>query len=86
LRVLAAPAELFAALGFVAIFAGATNTPLACTLMSIELFGAHYALYFALCNFLAYLFSGKSSIYGAQRFHNSKINVGNEKSKAVNPR
>jgi len=30
------PAPLFAALGFAAVFAGATNTPLACTIMGIE--------------------------------------------------
>ena len=34
-----APLDLMAALGFVAVFAGAANTPLACTLMGIELFG-----------------------------------------------
>ncbi len=35
-----APIDLFAALGFVAIFAAATNTPLASTLLGMELFGA----------------------------------------------
>ncbi|MFM9066962.1 MAG: chloride channel protein [Planctomycetota bacterium] len=36
---LGAPVELLAALGFVAVFAGATRTPLACTVMAWELFG-----------------------------------------------
>jgi H+/Cl- antiporter ClcA len=40
-----APVGLFAALGFIAVFAGATNTPLACTLMGIELFGGEYAFF-----------------------------------------
>ena len=64
---LGAPPDLFAALGFVAIFAGATNTPLACTLMGVELFGATHGVYLATACFLAYLFSGRSSIYTAQR-------------------
>lgn len=61
------PVALFAALGFIAVFAGAANTPLACTLMGIELFGAHYALYFAVACFIAYTFSGQTGIYSAQR-------------------
>jgi len=65
--VLAAPTDLFAALGFVAIFAGATNTPLACTLMGVELFGATHIVYIATACFLAYLFSGHSGIYLSQR-------------------
>jgi len=65
--VLGAPTDLFAALGFVAIFAGATNTPLACTLMGVELFGATHIVYIATACFLAYLFSGHSGIYLSQR-------------------
>jgi H+/Cl- antiporter ClcA len=62
-----APVSLFAALGFIAVFAGATNTPLACTIMGIELFGSQHALLFAVACFVAYLFSGNSGIYSAQR-------------------
>jgi H+/Cl- antiporter ClcA len=62
-----APVSLFAALGFIAVFAGATNTPLACTFMGIELFGSQYALFFAVACFTAYFFSGHSGIYGSQR-------------------
>lgn len=61
------PIPLFAALGFIAVFAGAANTPLACTVMGIELFGAHYAMYFGLACFVAYHFSGHSGIYRSQR-------------------
>jgi H+/Cl- antiporter ClcA len=64
---LGAPIDLFAGLGFVAIFAGATNTPLACMIMGIELFGATHTVYLATACFLAYLFSGHSSIYLSQR-------------------
>lgn len=61
------PVALFAALGFIALFAGAANTPLACTVMGIELFGAHYAIYFAVACFVSYFFSGHSGIYLSQR-------------------
>jgi len=62
-----APVEMFAAMGFVAVFAGATNTPLACTIMGVELFGAEYAVYFGVACFLAYYFSGHTGIYLSQR-------------------
>jgi len=61
------PYPLFAGLGFVAVFAGAANTPLASTLMAIELFGAAIAPYALLACVVAFLFSGHSSIYIAQR-------------------
>lgn len=67
-----APIDLFAALGFIAVFAGATNTPLACTIMGVELFGADNVLYFAVACFTAYYFSGHSGIYHAQRLAVSK--------------
>jgi H+/Cl- antiporter ClcA len=62
-----APVDLFAGLGFIAVFAGATNTPLACTVMGIELFGAQHAVYFAVACFIAYLFSGHTGIYSGQK-------------------
>ncbi len=65
--VLGAPLDLFAALGFVAIFAAASNTPLACTIMGIELFGATHTVYIAVACFLAYLCSGHTGIYLSQR-------------------
>ncbi|MDO3644909.1 MAG: voltage-gated chloride channel family protein [Mucilaginibacter sp.] len=71
--VLNAPVSLFAALGFIAVFAGATNTPLACTFMGIELFGGEHALLFAVACFTAYLFSGHSGIYSAQRIAVPKV-------------
>lgn len=67
-----APVDLFAALGFLAVFAGATNTPLACMMMGIELFGSEYAVYFATACSLAYLFSGHTGIYLSQRIGTPK--------------
>lgn len=66
------PVDLFAAIGLIAVFAGATNTPLACTLMGVELFGGEHVLYFALACFIAYYFSGHSGIYTSQRISVSK--------------
>jgi len=74
-QVTGAPIDLMAGLGFVAVFAGATNTPVACTLMGIELFGGEYALYFAIACFTAYYFSGHTGIYSAQRVVADKGNV-----------
>ncbi|UEG51856.1 voltage-gated chloride channel family protein [Mucilaginibacter daejeonensis] len=71
--VLHAPVGLFAALGFIAVFAGATNTPLACTVMGVELFGGEHVLYYAIACFTAYLFSGHSGIYSAQRIAIPKL-------------
>lgn len=60
------PTELLAGMGFVAVFAAATNTPIACTLMAVELFGATGAVYFGIACVVAYMFSGHSGIYGEQ--------------------
>lgn len=65
--VMGVPPDLWVALGFVGVFAGATNTPLACTLMGIELFGAANSVYLAAACFMAYACSGHSGIYPAQR-------------------
>jgi H+/Cl- antiporter ClcA len=68
-------ASLLAGMGFVAVFAGAANTPIASTLMAIELFGAECAPYAAIACVGAYLFSGTSGIYHAQRRGSGKAIV-----------
>lgn len=60
------PTGLLAGMGFVAVFAGATNTPLACTVMAIELFGPACGIYVALACVTAYLISGNTGIYRGQ--------------------
>ena len=62
-----APIDLMAGLGFIAVFAGATNTPIACTIMGVELFGSANLPYYAVACFTAYYFSGNTGIYTAQR-------------------
>src|SRR5262249_28768760 len=44
-RILPLATSLLAAVGFVAVFAGAANTPIACTIMAMELFGPAVGLY-----------------------------------------
>jgi H+/Cl- antiporter ClcA len=68
-----APIDLLAGLGFIAVFAGATNTPIACTIMGAELFGTEHMLYYAIACFTAYYFSGHSGIYHSQRVAVSKV-------------
>ena len=66
------PFALLAGVGFVAVFAGAANTPIASTLMAVELFGAEVGVYAAVGCVLAYLFSGHTGIYRAQRIGHAK--------------
>ncbi|GAA5090558.1 voltage-gated chloride channel family protein [Chryseobacterium ginsengisoli] len=66
------PFCLLAGMGFVAVFAGATNTPLACILMGIELFGAECGIYIAIACIVSYLFSGNNSIYTKQKIGEAK--------------
>lgn len=61
------PLSLLTGMGFVAVFAGAANTPLACILMAMELFGAGPGVYFAVACVVSYFFSGHSGIYPSQK-------------------
>lgn len=71
-----APTDLMAGLGFVAVFAAAANTPLACTIMAVELFGVGigpHVVYFAVACFTAYFFGGHAGIYLSQRIATPKL-------------
>ncbi|WP_195576389.1 voltage-gated chloride channel family protein [Paenibacillus sp. 1001270B_150601_E10] len=65
-------APFLAGLGFIAVFCGATNTPIACFLMGIELFGADAAIYLFIACIVSYLFSGHTGIYSSQQIGVSK--------------
>ena len=71
-RLLGVPVPLMAAIGFVAVFAGAANTPLACTVMGVELFGGGGVVVFAIACVVSYIFSSHRGIYGAQRIDSPK--------------
>ncbi len=64
--ILPLPMGLLAGMGFVAVFAGATNTPLACMLMGIELFGIEAGVFIAVACVTSYFFSGHTSVYTSQ--------------------
>ncbi len=66
------PVGVFAAVGFVAVFASAANTPLACIFMGIELFGAELAVPIALGCIVSYIVSGHRGIYLSQRLDTPK--------------
>jgi len=58
---------LFAALGFVSVLAGATNTPIAATVMAMELFGMDVAHYAAVSIVISFLISGHRSVFPSQK-------------------
>jgi H+/Cl- antiporter ClcA len=66
------PTALLAGMGFVAVFSGATNTPIACTIMAIELFGIESGVYVAIACVASYLLSGHDSIYKRQKIGEPK--------------
>jgi H+/Cl- antiporter ClcA len=60
------PVGLLAGMGFVAVFSGAANTPLATTIMALELFGMEVGVYAGIACVVSYLISGHSGIYHSQ--------------------
>jgi H+/Cl- antiporter ClcA len=60
------PIALLAGMGFVAVFSGATHTPIACTVMGMELFGMESGVYIGIACIIAYFFSGSIGIYKSQ--------------------
>lgn len=61
------PFPVLAGMGLVAVFGAAANTPLACTVMAMELFGAAMGPWAALACVAALWVSGSAGIYAAQR-------------------
>lgn len=71
-HLLGVPVPLLAGIGFVAVFAGATNTPLACTIMGVELFGGGPIVLLAIGCIASYVVAGERGIYGSQRVDTPK--------------
>jgi len=59
--------QLLGALGFAAVFAGAANTPIACSLMAMEIFGFQIGPYAFVACLMSYYCSGHRGIYKTQR-------------------
>ncbi len=71
-RWLGIPIELGAGVGLAAVFAAASNTPVALSIMAVELMGAHVLPHVAIVCVVAYVLSGHRSIYRAQRLLRAK--------------
>ena len=56
-----------AAVGFVALFCGAVNCPLASTMLALEVFGAEGIYLFAAASFVSYMMSGCFGLYAKQK-------------------
>lgn len=56
----------FAAIGLVGLLAGAANTPIAASVMAVELFGPKIAPYAAMASIVSFLISGHRSVYPSQ--------------------
>ncbi|MBE2252238.1 MAG: chloride channel protein [Myxococcus sp.] len=72
-RLLGLPLELGAGVGLAAVFAAASNTPLALSIMAMELLGSGVFPHVAIVCVLAYLFTGHRSIYPSQRLALGKL-------------
>ena len=60
------PIALLVAMGFVAVFSGATHTPIACTVMGMELFGIESGIFIGIACIVAYFASCSVGIYHSQ--------------------
>lgn len=60
------PISFLAGIGMIAVFAGATKTPIASFVMGIELFGSANIGYIFIACVISYVFAGKSGIYTSQ--------------------
>ncbi len=60
------PMALLAAMGFVAVFAGATHCAVASIALGFEMFGTSAGIYIGLASIVAYFSSGSKGIYSAQ--------------------
>ena len=72
-KALGIPIELGAAVGLASVFATCANTPLALTVMAIELMGASCLPHVAIVTIVAYVLGGHRSIYPSQRLLRHKF-------------
>jgi H+/Cl- antiporter ClcA len=61
------PVGLFAAFGYIAVAAAATNTPIAFSVMAMSILPTATGVYAALCACTAYLLVGHRSVYASQK-------------------
>ena len=66
-------APFLAGLGLIGVFSGATNTPIACFILGIELFGSEGLVYMFIACIISYICSGHTGIYTSQQIGVSKF-------------
>ena len=71
--VLGLDAGFSSAIGFVALFCGVVNCPVASVMLALEVFGANGILFFALASGVSFMMSGYSGLYKSQKIFYSKI-------------
>ncbi len=64
---------MFAAIGLVSVLAGTTKTPIASSIMAIELFGPYIGPYAAVACIISFIISGPRSVYPSQVFSLKKF-------------
>lgn len=62
-----------AAIGLVATFCGVVNCPVASIILSVEIFGAHGLIFFAVAVSVSYMLSGYYGLYSSQKILYSKL-------------
>ena len=66
-------AHFIASLGFIGVFSAATNTPLTCFILGIELFGSDGALYYFMVALFSFLFSSSFSLFKNQTLESDML-------------
>lgn len=77
-RILAVDPAMLAAIGFVSLLAGSANTPIAASIMAVELFGPQVAPYASIACVISFVIAGHRSVYPSQVLFikkSSSINV-----------
>ena len=62
-----------AAIGFVALFCGVVNCPVASIMLALEVFGAQSIIIFAIVCGVSYMMSGYYGLYSSQKIMYSKL-------------
>jgi len=71
-RALHLPIAIGAGVGLAAVFGAAANTPIALSVMAVELLGANILPHVVVATVVAYLLAGHRGIYPSQRLHRRK--------------
>jgi len=74
-RVMSLDPSIFAALGMVAVLSGCANTPIAASVMGLEIFGPDFGPYGATACVISFLMTGYRSVYSTQVLARQKSDI-----------